>query len=120
MATRKPLVLVAGQLQELPSTDSFAKADVGLSDVDNTSDANKPVSTAQQAALNGKENTGTAAAAVAAHTAASDPHPQYQVDLVSGTNIKTINGRIVANSIKNENNIFKTPNIQMPSLKSNK
>ena len=95
MATRKPLVLVAGQLQELPSTDSFAKADVGLGNVDNTSDANKPVSTAQQAALNGKENTGTAAAAVAAHTAASDPHPQYQVDLVSGTNIKTINGQSI-------------------------
>ena len=46
-------------------------------------------------ALNGKENTGTAAAAVAAHTAASDPHPQYQVDLVSGTNIKTINGQSI-------------------------
>lgn len=30
------------------------KADVGLSNVDNTSDANKPVSTAQQTALNGK------------------------------------------------------------------
>ena len=74
---------------------TLAKGDVGLGNVDNTSDANKPVSTAQQAALNGKENTGTAAAAVAAHTAASDPHPQYQVDLVSGTNIKTINGQSI-------------------------
>ena len=59
MATRKPLVLVAGQLQELPSTDSFAKADVGLSDVDNTSDANKPVSAATQTALNLKANVST-------------------------------------------------------------
>jgi Major tropism determinant N-terminal domain len=33
------------------------KASVGLANVDNTSDINKPVSTAQQAALNGKENT---------------------------------------------------------------
>ncbi len=33
---------------------TLAKADVGLSNVDNTSDANKPVSTAQQTALNGK------------------------------------------------------------------
>lgn len=32
------------------------KADVGLSNVDNTSDANKPVSTAQQTALDGKAN----------------------------------------------------------------
>ena len=36
------------------------KAAVGLSNVDNTSDANKPVSTAMQTALNGKENTITA------------------------------------------------------------
>jgi len=32
-----------------------AKADVGLGNVDNTSDANKPVSTATQTALDGKE-----------------------------------------------------------------
>ena len=45
------------------------KADVGLGNVDNTSDANKPISTAMQAALNDKQD-----------------------ELVSGTNIKTING----------------------------
>ena len=44
------------------------KTAVGLGNVDNTSDANKPVSTAQQTALNAKQDT-----------------------LVSGTNIKTIN-----------------------------
>ena len=36
---------------------TLVKADVGLGNVDNTSDANKPVSTAQQAALNAKEPT---------------------------------------------------------------
>ena len=36
------------------------KSVVGLGNVDNTSDANKPVSTATQTALNGKENTITA------------------------------------------------------------
>lgn len=36
---------------------SLVKADVGLGNVDNTSDANKPVSTATQTALNGKANT---------------------------------------------------------------
>jgi hypothetical protein len=36
---------------------TLAKADVGLANVDNTSDANKPVSTATQTALNGKANT---------------------------------------------------------------
>lgn len=34
----------------------LVKADVGLGNVDNTSDANKPVSTAQQTALDGKAN----------------------------------------------------------------
>lgn len=34
------------------------KADVGLSNVDNTSDANKPISAAVQTALNGKQPTG--------------------------------------------------------------
>lgn len=48
---------------------SYTKTDVGLGNVDNTSDANKPVSTATQTALNAKQAT-----------------------LVSGTNIKTING----------------------------
>jgi len=35
----------------------LAKADLSLSNVDNTSDANKPISTATQTALNGKEPT---------------------------------------------------------------
>lgn len=38
-----------------PATHTHAKADVGLGNVDNTSDAAKPVSTAQQTALDGKE-----------------------------------------------------------------
>ena len=36
---------------------SHTKSDVGLGNVDNTSDANKPVSTATQTALSGKSNT---------------------------------------------------------------
>lgn len=39
---------------------SVTKAQVGLSNVDNTSDANKPISSATQTALNAKENTITA------------------------------------------------------------
>ena len=38
----------------------LSKSDVGLSNVDNTSDANKPISTATQTALNAKEPTITA------------------------------------------------------------
>lgn len=43
---------VAGKTGAVP----LAKSDVGLGNVDNTSDAAKPVSTAQQTALNGKAN----------------------------------------------------------------
>lgn len=45
-----------------PSAYSHTPAEVGLGNVNNTSDANKPVSTAQQAALNGKLGTGAKAA----------------------------------------------------------
>ena len=51
------------------------KSDVGLGNVDNTSDANKPISTATQTALNLKQNS-----------------------LVSGTNIKTINSNTLLGS----------------------
>lgn len=47
-----PVTSVAGKV----GTVTLAKADIGLANVDNTSDANKPVSTAQQAALDGKVN----------------------------------------------------------------
>ena len=53
------------------------KATVGLGNVDNTSDASKPISTATQTALDGKETSGAAATAVSAHVAAADPHTQY-------------------------------------------
>lgn len=50
------------------SISALTKSDVGLGNVDNTADADKPVSTATQTALDAKQDT-----------------------LVSGTNIKTIN-----------------------------
>lgn len=56
MAERKPLTLIAGIPQGLPNGDTIAKEDVGLGNVDNTSDANKPVSSATQTALNLKAN----------------------------------------------------------------
>lgn len=47
-----PVTSVAGKTGAV----SLVKGDVGLGNVDNTSDANKPVSTAQQAALDLKQN----------------------------------------------------------------
>jgi len=53
-------VTAAGQVTSVAGRTGsvvLTKTDVGLANVDNTSDANKPVSTAQQTALNAKENT---------------------------------------------------------------
>lgn len=78
-----PLKLVdvgsgAGELREFASGDvlpasmvpapTLTKADVGLSNVDNTSDANKPISTATQSALDGKEASITKATGYARWT----------------------------------------------------
>lgn len=41
------------------NNNNLTKTDVGLGNVDNTSDANKPVSSATQTALNGKASTGS-------------------------------------------------------------
>ena len=54
---------------------TLVKADVGLGNVDNTSDVNKPVSTAVQSALDTKQDV-----------------------LVSGTNVKTIEGQSIVGS----------------------
>lgn len=51
----------AAETQEVELV-TLTKADVGLGNVDNTSDANKPISTATQTALNGKQATITGGA----------------------------------------------------------
>lgn len=51
-----PVTSVAGKT----GTVTLAKGDVGLGNVDNTSDANKPISNATQAALNNKQSKITA------------------------------------------------------------
>jgi hypothetical protein len=66
-----PVQSVAGKTGSV----ALAKGDVGLSNVDNTADVDKPVSTATQTALNAKQDT-----------------------LVSGTNIKTINNESILGS----------------------
>jgi hypothetical protein len=49
-------VVAAANAAAVKTLLALTKADVGLGNVDNTSDANKPVSTAQQTELNGKVN----------------------------------------------------------------
>lgn len=62
---------VAGKA--LTGNITLAKGDVGLGNVDNTSDASKPISTAQQAALDDKENITNKVQALSA----SSTHDQY-------------------------------------------
>jgi hypothetical protein len=70
------------------------KAQVGLGNADNTSDANKPVSTATQTALNAKQDTlvsNTNIKTVNSTTLLGSGDIAVQPTLVSGTSIKTVN-----------------------------
>lgn len=72
----------------------ITKSDVGLGNVDNTSDLNKPISTATQTALNAKQDTlvsGTNIKTVNSTSLLGSGNVAVQSTLVSGTNIKTIN-----------------------------
>jgi hypothetical protein len=66
-AAAAPVQTVAGRTGNVALT----KSDVGLANVDNTSDANKPISTATQTALNGKLDTSHAGTGGAAHANAT-------------------------------------------------
>lgn len=57
-ATDEKKVYIGTGSENVP-VSATTKADVGLDNVDNTSDMNKPVSTAVQTALNGKSNKPT-------------------------------------------------------------
>ena len=78
-STARELAITAGTTAQYwrgdKSWQALNKSAVGLGNVDNTSDASKPISTAVQTALNAKQDT-----------------------LVSGSNIKTINGNSVLGS----------------------
>ena len=130
--TGKPAVIAAGD------DAATARTAIGLGSVDNTSDADKPVSTAQQTALNLKvdtvagkglstedystaemtklagvatgatanatdadlrdRSTHTGAQAISTVTGLQSALDTKQSTLVSGTNIKTINGESVVGS----------------------
>lgn len=94
LAGKEPTLVTGTPAQYFRGDKSLAtldKASVGLAAVDNTSDANKPLSTATVTALSGKAN--------AVHTHAQTDITGLTVDLaskqaalVSGVTIKTVNG----------------------------
>lgn len=126
------LSTLTSHIANVSNPHSVTKSQVGLGNVDNTSDANKPISSATQTALNAKQNTITGGATTittsnltasravisnasgkVAVSAVTDTELSYvsgvtsaiqtqlngkQATLVSGTNIKTINGTSVLGS----------------------
>jgi hypothetical protein len=93
---------VAGKA--LSSNITLVKADVGLGNVDNTSDASKPISTATQTALNGKANSSHTHAisdvtnlqttldgkASSSHTHAASSITSSAVEGVEGSNVQAV------------------------------
>lgn len=59
---------LSGHIAATNNPHSVTAAQVGLGNVDNTSDANKPVSTAQQAALDGKQMKDVVSATAPSHS----------------------------------------------------
>lgn len=83
---------IAGDKTFTGTTSGITKSMVGLNNVDNTDDINKPVSTATQTALNLKQDT-----------------------LVSGTNIKTINSTTLLGSGDITTGTVTSVGLSMPS-----
>lgn len=87
---------VAGKSVVGAGNVAITKEDVGLPNVDNTSDASKPVSTAQEGAIMTAAGSALTAAnnytddELAAHVAAANPHEQYALKSQSGFNEKLL------------------------------
>jgi len=81
-----PVTSVAGKTGVV----TLVKADIGLTNVDNTSDANKPVSTAQQTALDAKANTAITISAGTGLTGGGDLSGNRTISANFGTGAGTI------------------------------
>lgn len=100
--TSVPVTSVAGKTGAV----TLVKADVGLSNVDNTADTLKPVSADQQTAIDLK---------MAQHNANGDPHPQYTttVEASAAAPVQSVNGSTGAvilntSSITESGNLYYT------------
>jgi hypothetical protein len=98
-SAQAPLQTVAGRAGDVVVT----KTDVGLSNADNTSDVNKPTSTAQQASIDLK---------MTQHNANSDPHPQYTTtaEASAAAPVQTVNG-LTGNPVLTTGNITEVGNL---------
>jgi hypothetical protein len=91
------------------------KADVGLSNVDNTNDANKPISTATQTALNAKESTSNKGVANGyASLDGAGTIPVSQLPNQSGSYIP-ITAKGVASGVAELDGTTRLPSAQLPA-----
>jgi len=91
------------------------KADVGLSNVDNTNDANKPISTATQTALNAKESTANKGVANGyASLDGAGTIPVSQLPNQSGSYIP-ITAKGVASGVAELDGTTRLPSAQLPA-----
>lgn len=106
-----------------PDKPAYTKAEIGLGNVDNTSDVDKPVSNAVQTELNKKADTtslGTAAYqnstdfATAAQGAKADTALQVETQTILNT--PTLTGNILSLSYVGENGVVQTRTIDLSSL----
>lgn len=87
----------------------LTKSDVGLGNVDNTSDANKPISTATQTALNGKAPTAHNSKSTTYGVGSSTDYGHVQIeDVVTDGSTKAVTSNavydaIIANTFVNQN-----------------
>lgn len=84
-----------------PTSTSITKSDIGLGNVDDTSDFDKPISNATQSVLDNKQDilsSGVNIKTINSTSILGSGNVSVQPTLVSGTNIKTINGGSVLGS----------------------
>jgi hypothetical protein len=79
------------------ATAATARTNLGLGSVDNTSDVNKPVSTAQQTALDGKQTLDATLTTLAALTNGADTLPYFTgIDVASTTPLTAFSRTAIA------------------------
>lgn len=98
-SAQAPVQSVAGRTGAVVLTS----ADVGLGNVDNTSDINKPTSTAQQASIDLK---------MTQHNASVDPHPQYTTtaEASAAAPVQTVNS-LTGNVVLTTGNVTESGNL---------
>lgn len=135
IATREPVIAPGAAGTYFDGTKTFRtlnKAAVGLPNVDNTSDLNKPVSTAQQSALNTKQNASYGATTIvvrlgnvaipeqfgAVGDGVSDDTTAINATIASGLPVEGLPGKIyaVSGNIQYGGALFRLKNIAFKQL----